>query len=96
MRRFLVPCLAVFLLTHLSACSTQESGVSEPESLIILVRHAERADDAGADPSMMMDPQMRADPPLSAAGEARAMQLAQVLKDTKLTDIYSTDVFGGA
>lgn len=46
---------------------------------IILIRHAERGNDGSKDP------------PLSEAGIARANNLANVLKKTDLTAIYSSD-----
>jgi broad specificity phosphatase PhoE len=57
------------------------------QSAVILVRHAERADTGGASPGMMA-----ADPDLSPAGHARAEALAALLKDAKITAIYTTDV----
>ena len=47
-------------------------------TIVILVRHAERAGDMGSDP------------PLSAAGEARSMALATALGDTRLDGIVTT------
>ena len=71
---------------------TQQETISAPqETLIFLVRHAERADDAPGDPAMTMDPDMAKDPPLSEAGRARAFLLAQMLKDAGITQIHSTD-----
>ena len=52
---------------------------------IFVVRHAERAD-AAPGASAMMD----SDPDLSAAGKARAQSLASMLKDAKITAIYTT------
>ena len=46
-------------------------------------RHAERADSGAGG--------MASDPPLSAAGRARAESLAAMLKDTKLTAIFTTE-----
>lgn len=59
--------------------------------MVFLVRHAERADDAGTDPAMAMHPVPQDDPSLSAAGRERAMVLARMLRDVKLTRIYTTD-----
>ena len=52
--------------------------------LVILVRHAEKADVAVADPHAK-------DPELSPAGRERAKSLESVLKDAELTAVYSTD-----
>ena len=51
---------------------------SEP-TVVYLVRHAERLDDS-------------ADSPISAAGEARARLLADMLRDAGLTHIHTTDL----
>ena len=45
---------------------------AQEETIIFLVRHAERADDGPVASQMAMDPQMAEDPPLSEAGQARA------------------------
>jgi broad specificity phosphatase PhoE len=90
-RRIFLPCFSALLLSQLWACAPTGSRPGEEETVIFLVRHAERADDAGADPGMVMDPQMRGDPPLSAAGAARAALLAETLKDAGLTGGYSTN-----
>jgi phosphohistidine phosphatase SixA len=55
------------------------------QQTIFVVRHAERAD-AGAG----IAPMMAADPDLSEKGRARALALATVLKDAKITSIYTT------
>lgn len=49
------------------------------QELIVVVRHAERADSS-------------ADSLLSATGEARATHLAAMLKDSGITQIYTTDL----
>ena len=56
--------------------------------MVIVVRHAERADD-GASPgtSMTASP----DPELSAAGKARAQKLAAMLGDAGIVAIYTTE-----
>jgi probable phosphoglycerate mutase len=64
---------------------------AQQESVIFLVRHAERADDGDMNPAMAMDPQMREDPPLSEAGRIRASLLAEMLRDAGITHIHSTD-----
>ncbi len=91
MRHIPVPFLSLLLLSQLYACAPVGSDGLGEETMIFLVRHAERADDAGADPGMVMDPQLREDPALSAPGEARAALLAEILVDAGLTHIHSTD-----
>jgi hypothetical protein len=49
-----------------------------PATTVILVRHAEKADEPGADPA------------LSAAGEARARALADALRDVKVAAVLTT------
>jgi broad specificity phosphatase PhoE len=53
---------------------------------VFLVRHAERAD---ASPGAA--PTMSADPDLSEAGRARAESLAAMLRDAKITAIFTTE-----
>ena len=53
------------------------------QKLVFVVRHAERAD-AGM--------QAQTDPPLSAAGEARAKKLAAMLADAGVKDIFTTEL----
>lgn len=55
------------------------------QQTIFVVRHAERAD---ASPGAA--PMMASDPDLSEKGKARAESLAAVLKDAKITAIYTT------
>jgi broad specificity phosphatase PhoE len=64
--------------------------VSQAQSLVIFVRHAERADGgaAAAPKSMTGAP---ADPLLSAAGEQRAAKLATMLVDSRIKAIYATE-----
>lgn len=58
--------------------------------MVILVRHAERADaGAGAPAGAAMT--AAPDPELSAAGKARAATLAAMLKDAGITAIYTTE-----
>jgi len=70
---FLLPLL-------LLGCQPPEGG---EETLVILVRHAERADDGGM--------AGEEDPHLSGAGAERAVALAEVLKGAGLTHIHSSD-----
>ncbi len=58
----------------------------EAQPAIFVVRHAERADTGTAGASMMA-----ADPDLSTAGVARAESLAAMLKDARITAIYTTE-----
>lgn len=58
--------------------------------MVILVRHAERADGgAGAQTGAAMT--AAPDPELSEAGKARAAALAGMLKDAGITAIYTTE-----
>ena len=54
------------------------------QQTIFVVRHAERTD-GGAGTSMMA-----ADPDLSDKGQERAQALARILKDARITSIYTT------
>ena len=62
--------------------ASQEAG----QGVVFLVRHAERAD-AGMAAAKMAG----ADPELSDAGKARAASLAALLKDAKITAIFTTE-----
>jgi broad specificity phosphatase PhoE len=53
------------------------------QKLVFVVRHAERAD-AGMP--------AQTDPPLSLAGEARALKLAAMLADAGVKDIFATEL----
>src|SRR5262245_11835906 len=56
--------------------------VAFAQKLVFVIRHAERAD-AGMS--------AQTDPPLSAAGEARAQKLAAMLADAGVQDIFATE-----
>jgi broad specificity phosphatase PhoE len=56
------------------------------QSVVFAVRHAERADASGTPPNMTAS-----DPDLSAAGHARAKSLAAMLKDAKITAIFTSE-----
>lgn len=60
----------------------------EAQQLVIVVRHAERADDGGAKDSASGKP---ADPPLAVAGAARAERLAAMLAEAGVKAIYATE-----
>jgi len=53
------------------------------QKLVFVVRHAERAD---------MGTQKQTDPPLSAAGEARAQKLAAMLAEADVKEILTTEL----
>lgn len=59
--------------------------VKAQTTTFILLRHAEK------DTSLPNATMMKADPPLTKAGEARAVQLLTILKDFKPDIIYSTN-----
>ena len=68
----------------LTAIAVTVPAVASAQRLVFVVRHAERADaGAGAMTS--------ADPPLSAAGEARAAKLAAMLADAGVKAVYVTE-----
>jgi broad specificity phosphatase PhoE len=74
MRRLILS--AVFLFLAIPAAA---------QSLVFVVRHAERADTASGG-----TPMMASDPDLSEVGRARAQSLAVALKDAKITAIFVT------
>jgi broad specificity phosphatase PhoE len=59
--------------------------VKAQTTTVILLRHAEK------DTTLPNSTNMKADPPLTKAGEARAVQLLTTLKDFKPDIIYSTN-----
>ncbi|HVQ42224.1 MAG TPA: histidine phosphatase family protein [Vicinamibacterales bacterium] len=64
-------------------------GIAEAQSMVILVRHAERADGGpSAGTGMTGAP---ADPLLSAAGKARADKLATMLAESGVKAIYTSE-----
>jgi broad specificity phosphatase PhoE len=76
MRWWLLPCV-LFLFTVSTA---------RAESAVFVVRHAERADAGTPDAKMM-----GADPSLSSVGLSRAKSLAAVLKDARITAVFTTE-----
>lgn len=64
------------------------ANVAGAQQTIIFVRHAERADGGAGANTMGNAP---ADPPLSAAGEARAARLATMLADAGIKSIVTTE-----
>ena len=66
------------LAAPLGAQSAAAPSTAAPSTLVVLVRHAEK----GTEPA--------ADPPLTAAGEARAQALADVLADAHVDAVIST------
>lgn len=57
------------------------------DSVVFIVRHAERADTGAAGASMMKD-----DPDLSARGQTRAKSLAGMLRDVGIRGIYTSEM----
>ena len=72
-------------LTALFVLSLLMPAPAAAQKLVILARHAERAD-GGA-----MSGTAEKDPPLSKAGEARAAKLAAMLADSAVTAIFATE-----
>jgi len=66
------------LALWLAGCGASLSAQEAPV-VVYLVRHAERGDDGTSDP------------PLTAAGRARALLLADMLRDAAITHIHTTD-----
>ena len=65
--------LALFLLLFVSV------SIASGQPVVVIVRHAEKATNAGTDPE------------LSSAGRARADTLAPILKDSGITAIFTTE-----
>ena len=75
--------LTAAVLTAAPACAPAEAPVAvaeNPDVVVYLVRHAERADDGTSQ-----------DPELSEEGRERADLLARMLVDAGITHIHSTD-----
>lgn len=53
--------------------------IASAQPIVVIVRHAEKATNGGNDPE------------LSAAGQARANELARILKDSGITAIFTTE-----
>lgn len=81
--RFMLSVVRVALVALAMTPSVAEA------QMVILVRHAERADGGAAAPGAPMAGAN--DPELSAAGKARAQALAAMLKDAGVTAIYTTE-----
>jgi len=64
------------------AASAAKRGDDDPATVVVLIRHAEKGESASSP----------ADPPLSFAGQARAKELAHVLKDSGVDAIYVTSL----
>ena len=53
--------------------------IASAQPIVVIVRHAEKATNGGNDPD------------LSSAGQARANELARILKDSEVTAIFTTE-----
>ena len=53
--------------------------IASAQPIVVIVRHAEKATNGGNDPD------------LSSAGQARANELARILKDSEITAIFTTE-----
>lgn len=71
-----------------ACCLAGSSAAAAAGQVIFVVRHAERADAAGAQPQAGM---MANDPPLSAAGQERARKLAALLASAEIKHIFTTE-----
>ena len=77
-RRFLYLAVAVCAQACMAAQTARVAPATGATTTIVVVRHAEKNTDDPRDPS------------LSAAGQERARDLSNVLKDAGITDIYTT------
>lgn len=75
-------------MTWMAMAAAWVSAAPASAPLVIVVRHAERADGgAAAGNAMTASP----DPGLSPVGQSRAIALATMLKDSGVTAIYTTE-----
>jgi phosphohistidine phosphatase SixA len=78
----IVRTLAVIMIVALGASVSLDA-----QRLVVLVRHAERADSVPANGPMLSS----VDPPLSPAGQARAVALADMLAEAGITTVYASE-----
>ena len=69
------------------------SAAAAQQSIIFIVRHAERAEMPAQQrpPQPNMHASILNDPPLSPAGQARAQKLAQVLRSAGIKHVYTSE-----
>lgn len=75
------------VVVSMLACGLLLPALAEAQKMVLVVRHAERADD-GSMPGEMLN---QTDPELSTAGKARAARLAEMLADSGVTAVYATE-----
>jgi phosphohistidine phosphatase SixA len=75
------------LIAFTALCALLAPVAASAQKLVIVVRHAERADQGAAAGQMMN----QNDPPLSAAGQARAAKLAALLADANVKAVFATE-----
>lgn len=75
-------------VASLVVCLLGSSAAAAADQVIFVVRHAERADAAAAQPAAGM---MANDPPLSGAGHERAKRLAALLASAEIRHIFTTE-----